>query len=145
MPPPLNKALVRPCYSLRKCIHFSCLDVSNYFGRLYQNVLRCGWEPGPEYSGALSGLILDSYIPWNCFLKFNEILRITKCAKNQDFLRYLHQIAFAHQCEIISKLRIFTRNVSKFCAIIAQFSCKKLYTHHPFSTIFFLFLQIFIF
>ena len=82
---PKQKHLGRPCYSLRTCMHFSCLDVSNYFGRLYQNVLRCGWEPRPEYSGALIGWILDSYIPWNCFLKFNEILGITKCAKTKIF------------------------------------------------------------
>ena len=59
------------------------------------------------------GLIQDSFISWNCFSKFNEIARnnevarnneiagITKC-KNQDFLYELREIAFAHQCEMIS-------------------------------------------
>ena len=56
-------------------------------------------ESGPKYSisEALIGLILDSFISWNCFSEFNEIARnnkiaqnskkagITKCAKTKIF------------------------------------------------------------
>ena len=49
-------------------------------------------ERGPEYSGALIGLILDLFISWNSFSKLTEIARNieivgkTKCVKTKIFL-----------------------------------------------------------
>ena len=74
--------------------------------------------------------VINSLISWNCFSKFNiiaqnketgrknEIAVNNEILKNHDFLHNVCEIAFAHQCEIMSKFRaIFTRNEGNLCVI----------------------------
>ena len=85
--------------------------------------------------------VINSLISRNCFSKFNKIAQNKETGrkneiavnneilKNHDFLHNLCEIAFAHQCEKMSKFRaIFTRNERKSlrnCQLLHDFSAKN--------------------
>ena len=109
-------------YALIYVNMFECLFVSVGF------TAKCAGESGSEYSGALVGLILDSFISWNCFSKFNRKVRNNEIAKTKIFF------IICAKYEIISNfLVIFIRKVKNLCAIIAKHFCAKNFDRKPYS------------
>ena len=130
---------------------FVCLFVCYLFPSAEPNCHNDIWAHQWRWWGraivlwaALIDLTLDSFISWNCFSKFNEIGRNNEIArnneraenneirKNQDFVQNLREIAFAHQCEIISKLcAILICNVRKSLRNYCTIFVKKISIGYP--------------